>query len=56
MQWIKTMNPVNVKIEIDNQQRIIVTSVSAESCRTSGTEGTTPTLKEGACIARYDTQ
>jgi hypothetical protein len=49
------MNPENVKVEIDNEQRIIITSVSAESCRASGTEGhNTNQLIEGACIARYN--
>ena len=43
MQWVKSMNAEmkNVKLEMDNEQRIIITSIPAESCRTSGTGGNT---------------
>ncbi|KKG38795.1 hypothetical protein DU35_11405 [Methanosarcina mazei] len=27
IQWIRTMNPENVIVEIDNEQRIVITSV-----------------------------
>ncbi|KKG06133.1 hypothetical protein DU80_07020 [Methanosarcina mazei] len=38
IQWVKSTNPANVKLEMDKEQRIIVTSVPAESCRARGTE------------------
>lgn len=50
IQWVRSTNPTSVKIEIDSEQRIIITSVSAESCRAQGTEGNTNHLKEGAAI------
>ena len=45
MTWVKSTNPEmkNVNLEMDNEQRIIITSVPAESWRTSGPEGKTPT-------------
>ncbi len=47
IQWIRSDNPENVKIEMDNEQRIIITSVPVESCRASGTEININHLKEG---------
>ena len=43
IKWVKSTNPANVKLEMDKEQRIIVTSVPAESCRARETEGITPT-------------
>jgi antitoxin component of MazEF toxin-antitoxin module len=34
IQWIRSTNPENVKIEVDNEQRIIITSVS-QACQDS---------------------
>lgn len=54
IQWVKTMKPENVSIEMDNEQRIIITSVPAESCRAHGTEGDTNYVKEGEHNGRYN--
>jgi antitoxin component of MazEF toxin-antitoxin module len=50
MTWVKSTNPEmkNVNLEMDNEERIIITSVPAESCRVRRTEGNTNYLKEGA--------
>lgn len=49
IQWVKSTNPVNVKIEIDDKQRIIITSVPA-FVSSSKIESNSDYLKEGLCI------
>lgn len=40
IQWVRSMNPEKVKIEIDNEQHVIITSVPAVLVG-SGSEGNT---------------
>lgn len=43
IQWIRSMNPENVTIEVDKEQRIIITSVPQARQDSTESEGTTPT-------------
>lgn len=43
IQWIRSMNPENVTIEVDKEQRIIITSVPQARQNSTESEGTTPT-------------
>lgn len=47
IQWVRSVNPENVKLEIDNEEQIIKTSVPTESCLARRTEINTNHLKEG---------
>lgn len=44
IQWIRSMNPENVKIEVDKEQRIIITSVPKARQDSTESEDTTPTI------------
>jgi len=44
IQWIRSMNPENVEIEVDKEQRIIITSVSQACQDSTESGGTTPTI------------
>lgn len=44
IQWIRSMNPENVKIEVDKEQRIIITSVPQARQDSTESEDTTPTI------------
>ncbi len=46
IQWIRSENPENVKIEMDNEQRIIITPVPVESYRARRTEINTTIWKK----------
>jgi hypothetical protein len=43
IQWIRSMNPENVTIEVDKKQRIIITSVPQAHQDSAESEDTTPT-------------
>lgn len=44
IQWIRSMNPENVEIEVDKEQRIIITSVSQARQDSTESEDKTPTI------------
>lgn len=55
IQWIRSTNPENVKIEVDNELRIIITSVPP-ACQDSmeSEDHDTDNLKEGADNELYN--